>query len=246
MPSTPEFVRRTCFFRQCIVQDVMWIIGLSIPHSFTQTLISFFWRRLKTHSALNRYTVSDSFALMTMSLYKCFYLLNYYLLSLWGPEYVRVSYSVRQKTHTKDKVSWWTYFVDGENIDADVVDGVFVQSSDVVTESRRTEDATVLDHVAANSLIADLKAPHLHQAVLQHRPHNLSHSSPICQTQWETVRRSAMAGLTSGHSGHVSRALDFSFWCMGLCGCGRGKFFKQLLIWLARQNWFFYRTKQLR
>jgi len=26
MPSTPEFVRRTCLFRQCTVQDVMWII----------------------------------------------------------------------------------------------------------------------------------------------------------------------------------------------------------------------------
>ena len=26
MLSTPESVRRTCFFRQCTVQDMMWII----------------------------------------------------------------------------------------------------------------------------------------------------------------------------------------------------------------------------
>ena len=73
------------------------------------------------------------------------------------------------------------YLVDGVNVDADVVGGVLVQSSDVVTERRRTEDVTILNHVAAYSLIANLEAAHLHQAVLGHRPFNLSYSQSTHQ-----------------------------------------------------------------
>jgi len=70
----------------------------------------------------------------------------------------------------------WAHPVDGEDVDADVVGSVLVQSIDVVTERRRTQDVAVLDHVAANSLVAHLESTHLHQAVLRHWPHNLSHS----------------------------------------------------------------------
>jgi len=61
--------------------------------------------------------------------------------------------------------------VDG---DADVVRGVLVQSTDVVTERRRTQHAAVLDHMAADRLVAHLEAAYLHQHVLRHRPFNLT------------------------------------------------------------------------
>jgi len=38
MPSSPESVRRTCFFRQCTVQDVMWIIQNTVENRKSSSL----------------------------------------------------------------------------------------------------------------------------------------------------------------------------------------------------------------
>jgi len=78
-----------------------------------------------------------------------------------------------------------------------------VQSSDVVTERRRTQNATVLDHVTANSLITHLERAHLRQAVLRDRPHNLPHISTFSHflASWKVTivgSRSLGAEMFSG------------------------------------------------
>ena len=44
-----------------------------------------------------------------------------------------------------------------------------------MTERRRTQHVTVLDHVAADSLVAHLEPAHVPQTVLRNRPYHLPH-----------------------------------------------------------------------